>query len=118
MNRMMTGYGFGGYAARRQQAFTKSDFLKARFALKLLVLVAFVVFLSLFYIWSRVQIVQSGYRINALKNERIELTNGSKRLKVELSVLRSPQRLERIASDNLGMTLPDRKKIIGIDRHP
>lgn len=114
MNRVMTGYGFGGHAARRQQAFTKSDFLKARFAFKLLVLVAFIVFLSLFYIWSRVQIVQTGYRINALKNERVELANGSKRFKVELSVLRSPQRLERIAGEKLGMILPGRERIVGI----
>lgn len=113
MNRVVTGYA-GTYAARRPRAFTKLDFLKARLVFKLLILGAFMAFLSLIYIWSRVQVIQSGYDINRLKNERTSLKNENQRLEMELSLLESPKRLKKIAGENLGMALPDGGRIVEI----
>lgn len=113
MNRVVTGYA-GTYAGRRQRAFTKLDFLKTRFIFKSLVLGAFMVFLSLIYIWSRVQIIQSGYDINRLKSDRAALVNENKRLKMELSLFQSPERLQKIAVEKFKMALPDRGRIVEI----
>lgn len=113
MNRVVTGYA-GTFASRRPRAFTKLDFLKTRLMFKLLILGAFMAFLSLIYIWSRVQVIQSGYDINRLKNERTSLKNENQRLEMELSLLESPERLENIAGEKLGLALPRGERIIEI----
>ena len=114
MNRVLAGYHIGSYPVRRQEAFTKLDFLKTRLIFKLLILGAFMVFLSLIYIWSRVQVVGSGYDINRLKNEQVLLKNQNKRLKMEMSLLQTPGRLEKIAGEKLKMAMPNRHHIIAI----
>lgn len=115
MNRVIAGYPVGSYAVKRQQAFTKLDFIKTRLAFKTLVLVALMVFLSLFYIWSRVQIVTSSYQINELKIEQGGLKNLNKRLQIELSLLKSPTRLEKFAEDSGQMRLPTQSQIIEME---
>jgi cell division protein FtsL len=115
MNRVVSGYQVGSYSVRKQQAFTKIDFLKTRLIFKLLILGAFVVFLSLFYIWSRVQIVSLGYQINELKKVQADLKNNNKLLQMELALLKSPTRLQQIASEKLQMKIPSQDRIIEIE---
>ena len=103
MPRVLTPYVMGSELVRRQRAFTKDDVVKARFLFRILFLVAFMAILSLFYIWSRVQIVQYGYDINALKSRQYQLVEANKKIKMEVATLKSPRRIEKGAVEKLGM---------------
>jgi len=114
MNLFMPGYAVEARAVKEQSAFTKLDFLKTKFFIRLLVLGVFIVSLSLFYIWSRVQIVQMGYEINEHKKEQQKLLEQNKMIKMELSLMKSPSRIEKYAQENLKMQMPDQRQIIEI----
>lgn len=90
-------------SVKKQAAYTKEDFLKTRLIFRLVFLIALVAILSLFYIWSQVQIVQYGYEINLLKLKQRRLLEENKKVKLEVSSLKSPTRLEKIAREKLKM---------------
>ncbi len=62
--------------------------------------------LLLLYVWERVDLVQVGYRIQQLKAERNALTREHDELRVSISRLTSPERLARVATEQLGMIRP------------
>lgn len=106
MTRILTPFVLGSDLVRRQRAFTKEDLIKTKLVFRILFLVAFMALLSLFYIWSRVQIVNYGYEINALRAKRLQLSEENRRLSVEVSMLKSPTRIENFARDKLKMQTP------------
>ena len=112
MNRILTGFNLATRAIDRQQAVSKLDFLKTKLVMRLLVLGVFTVILSLFYIWSRVQIVQMGYELNDYKLEQQQLIDENKKLQMELSVMTSPDRIKTYVQEKFNMTLPAADKII------
>lgn len=114
MNRIVAGYQLGGHSVRRQTAVTKWDFFKTRLVFRLIVLGAFMVGLSLFYIWSRVQIVQTGYEINEIKKQQRILLEEGKKFQMELSLLKSPERVKKVAENTHGMIMPSQNDIIEI----
>lgn len=103
MNNIATGIRVGH--VWQQETFTKLDFIKTRLLLKIFSLMAFVVVLSLFYIWSRTQIVQAGYEINENMNFQERLLNQNKNLKMELGWLKRPERVRQLTS-NSGLSSP------------
>ncbi|NWG02181.1 MAG: cell division protein FtsL [Syntrophaceae bacterium] len=69
---------------------------------------------SLFYVWSRIQVLQLGYEIsNALKEER-SLIEANKKLRVEIATLKSYGRIEKLATEELRMAKPKPEQIIVI----
>lgn len=67
---------------------------------------------SLFYVWSRIQVIQIGYAISeALKEER-DLALVNKKLRLEIATLKSYGRIEKIASEELGMVKPKPDQVI------
>jgi cell division protein FtsL len=84
---------------------------------RVLFLILFLVFLiggSLFYVWSRIQVIQVGYEIsNALKEERA-LAEANKRMRLEIATLKSYTRIEKIAVEELGMGKPKPDQVIVI----
>ena len=69
---------------------------------------------SLFYVWSRIQVIQFGYEIsNALKQERV-LTEENKKLRVEIATLKSYARIEKLAVEELRMAKPKPDQVIVI----
>jgi cell division protein FtsL len=69
---------------------------------------------SLFYVWSRIQVIQLGYEIsNAMKEERI-LTEANKKLRLEIATLKSYSRIEKLALQELKMTKPKPEQVIVI----
>jgi cell division protein FtsL len=69
---------------------------------------------SLFYVWSRIQVIQLGYEIsNAMKEERA-LTEANKKLRLEIATLKSYGRIEKIASEELRMAKPRPEQVIVI----
>ena len=69
---------------------------------------------ALFYVWSRIQVIQLGYEIsNAFKEER-RLTEANKKLRLEIATLKSYPRIERIATEELRMAKPKPEQVIVI----
>ena len=69
---------------------------------------------SLFYVWSRIQVIQLGYEISsALKTERA-LVEANKRLRVEIATLKSYTRIEKLAVEELRMAEPKPDQVIVI----
>jgi cell division protein FtsL len=79
-----------------------------------LVLLLFLIGGSLFYVWSRIQVIQLGYEIsNALKKER-GLTEANKKFRLEIATLKSYARIEKIAAEELRMIKPKPDQVIVI----
>jgi len=69
---------------------------------------------SLFYVWSRIQVIQLGYEVsNALKEERA-LTEANKKLRLEIATLKSYGRIEKFAVEELRMVKPKPEQVIVI----
>jgi cell division protein FtsL len=69
---------------------------------------------SLFYVWSRIQVIQLGYEIsNTLKEERT-LTETNKKLRLEIATLKSYTRIEKFALEELRMAKPKPEQVIVI----
>jgi cell division protein FtsL len=69
---------------------------------------------SLFYVWSRIQVIHLGYEIsNALKEERA-FTEANKKLRVEIATLKSYTRIEKFAMEELRMAKPKPEQVIVI----
>ena len=89
-----------------------------RIKLKFLILFSLVTLFfiggSLFYVWSRIQVIQLGYGIsNALKEERA-LTEANKKLRLEIATLKSYARIEKLALEELSMSKPKPDQVIVI----
>jgi cell division protein FtsL len=70
------------------------------------------IFELLLYTWCRVQSVQLGYAISELRQThrmRITMQNN---LKIEYARLKSPNRIVKIATNRLGLSMPTSKQII------
>lgn len=67
-----------------------------------------VVFIAelLFYTWCRVQCTGIGYEITEADRTRQNLMTLQNQLKIELAHLKSPERIETIARNRLGLTMP------------
>jgi len=75
-------------------------------------LMLFLIGASLFYVWSRIQVIQLGYEIsNAVKQERA-LIETNKKLRVEIAQLKSYERIEQIAVEELKMMKPTPDQVV------
>ena len=88
--------------------------IRAHLLLLFSLLLLFLIGSSLFYVWSRIQVIQLGYEIsNALKVERA-LTEESKKLRLEIATLKSYARIEKVAVEELRMAKPKPEQVIVI----
>jgi len=93
---------------------TRPKGAKLNLPILFILLMLFVIGGSLFYVWSRVQVIQLGYEIsNALKEERA-LTETNKKLRLEIATLKSYARIEKIAAEELRMAEPRPEQVIVI----
>lgn len=65
-------------------------------------------------VWSRLTVVNLGYEISRADAERETLIERNKRLELEYMALKSPERIERIATKELGLVYPTEARIIRI----
>ena len=66
----------------------------------------------LFYTWCRVQSIQVRYEISELTADQDRLVMLQDNLKIELARLKSPQRIAKIAKEQLGLILPTNKQLM------
>ena len=78
-----------------------------------LVLLTTVVVCSLFFVWSRVEVVQLGFRISEANKIYQERVKENQRLLVEVTSLQSPSRIEGMAG-KLGFVHPRQDQVVVI----
>ncbi|MBI4458644.1 MAG: cell division protein FtsL [Acidobacteria bacterium] len=66
----------------------------------------FIFFGAAFWLaWQRFQGVQEGYRLESLQQEKQQLVEANRKLRLEEAALGDPMRVEMIARSQLGMTM-------------
>lgn len=71
-----------------------------------LCIIAALIASSLFYVWSRVLVINLGYDLSEAMDTHWKVVQDNKKLQIEIALLKSPARIERIARDELGMEKP------------
>lgn len=74
---------------------------------------AAILFVGLFYVWTRMQLVQVGYEIAGLENKNNDLKNRKRELLLEIASLQSPRELEGKAA-KYGLVFPARGKVVHV----
>jgi cell division protein FtsL len=69
---------------------------------------------GILHVTSRVLVVDMGYRLSKAQAEERALTRENDRLKLELATLKNPARLEKLAREKLGMSMPSGPLVIAL----
>lgn len=70
------------------------------------------------FVWERVDMVRVGYQIERLKHDKVLLERERDELRVKVSVLSAPDRIAKVASERLGMGLPQQGQMIMVQSRP
>lgn len=68
-----------------------------------LAIIVVLIFMTLFYLRQRTELLRVGYRLREMMQQQTELKEEKNALLLESSRLRSPDRIERIAIQELGL---------------
>jgi cell division protein FtsL len=66
----------------------------------------FLVLVLLFSAWQHFELLRHGYRLEQMQRERAAEQEINRHLRLEIETLRSPARIERLATDRLQMVAP------------
>ncbi len=70
----------------------------------------------LFTAWQHFELLQHGYRVEEMQRERGVEEELTRRLRLEIETLRSPKRIETLATSRLHLVAPARDEAIVIER--
>ena len=76
----------------------------------------FLVGVLLFSAWQHFELLRHGYRIEQMQKERAVEEEVNRHLRLEIDTLRSPARIERLATNRLGMVAPAAEDATVIER--
>jgi cell division protein FtsL len=77
---------------------------------------AFLVIVLLFSAWQHFELLRHGYRLEDMQRERAAEEAINRHLRLEIETLRSPARIERMATGRLRMVAPSADDAIVIER--
>ena len=70
----------------------------------------------LFSAWQHFELIRHGYRLEEMQRERATEDEINRHLRLEIETLRSPQRIEKLATERLGMVAPAAGDAVVIER--
>jgi cell division protein FtsL len=76
----------------------------------------FLVGVLLFSAWQHYELLQHGYQMNQLEKQRVTEEDEARHLRLEIETLRSPTRIEALATEQLHLVAPTRDEAIVIER--
>ena len=76
----------------------------------------FLVVVLLFSAWQHFELIRHGYRLEQMQRERASEEAINRHLRLEIETLRSPARIERMATGRLRMVAPSADDAIVIER--
>ena len=77
---------------------------------------AFLVAVLLFSAWQHFELLRHGYQIEQLNHERAAEEEAGRQLKLEIDTLRSPKRIEALATERLHLVAPSAEEAVVIER--
>jgi cell division protein FtsL len=77
---------------------------------------AFLVLAFLFSAWQHFELLRHGYQVEAMQRQRAAEEETGRRLRLEIETLKSPKRIERLATEQLHLVAPTRDEAIVIER--
>ncbi len=77
--------------------------------------IALMLTVSLFFVWSRVQVTGLEYEISRLEGNLRDTKQETSRLRLEAATLSNPERIERVARKELNLRLPVASQVITVD---
>lgn len=85
---------------------------------KSVAIAAFLVLVLLFSAWQHFELLRHGYQIEEMQRQRATEEETTRRLKLEIETLRSPKRIEALATEKLHLVAPARDEAVVIERVP
>jgi cell division protein FtsL len=76
----------------------------------------FLVLVLLISAWQHFELLRHGYQVEQLQRERADEEDAARQLKLEIETLRSPKRIEALATERLHLVAPTRDEAIVIER--
>ena len=70
----------------------------------------------LFSAWQHFELLRHGYRIEQVQRDRADEDDINRHLRLELETLRAPQRIEKLATERLGMIAPGPTDAVILER--
>jgi cell division protein FtsL len=76
----------------------------------------FLVLVLLVSAWQHFELLRHGYQVEELQRQRVAEEDISRRLRLEIDTLKSPKRIESLATEQLHLITPGRDEAIIIER--
>jgi cell division protein FtsL len=76
----------------------------------------FLVLVLLFSAWQHFELLRHGYQIEEMQRQRATEEEAGRRLRLEIDTLKSPRRIEALATEQLHLVTPSRDEAIVIER--
>ncbi len=70
------------------------------------------------FVWERVDMVRVGYQIERLKRDKTVLERQRDELRVKFSTLSASDRIAKVATEKLGLSLPQQGQVILVQTKP
>lgn len=74
------------------------------------------VLVLLFSAWQHFELLRHGYRLEQMQRERAAEADINGHLQLEMESLRSPQRIQKLATERLGMVTPGAANAVVLER--
>ena len=74
------------------------------------------VLVLMFSAWQHFELLRHGYRLEQMQRERAVEEEINRHLRLEIETLRAPQRIEKLATERMGMVAPGPEEAIVIER--
>lgn len=78
----------------------------------LLIILILLTGVSIFHVWSRVKIIDLNVQLGDSRRQFKEMQQDHNRLKLEAASLKTPARIEAIAHQELGLSLPNNQQVV------
>ena len=78
----------------------------------------FFVAVLLFSAWLHFELIRHGYVVERMQRDRAAEEEVNRRLRLEVETLKSPERIERLATEELQLVSPSREQAIILERVP
>jgi cell division protein FtsL len=79
-------------------------------------LAGFLVVVLLFSAWQHFELLRHGYQIEEMNRERAAEEEVGRQLRLEIDTLKSPQRIEKLATERLHLVAPSSDEAVVIER--
>ncbi len=74
------------------------------------------VLVVMFSAWQHFELLRHGYRLEQMQRDRATEEEIARHLRLEIETLRSPQRIEKLATERLGMVPPTADDAVVLER--